>query len=138
MELKDGFKRMAGSGKYMYFNQGGYSVNKSDLTGSGRSIHYATAYNGGLNGKIFFMESGGNVQPDQGVTNPDTFKIRTDKYEDLTILANYETPVPVQVCWVNEGYNWGLIVGCFLSGAIVGAGAMVMTGRREQKKGYDI
>ena len=73
MELKDGFKRMAGSGKYIYFNQGRYSVNEWDLTGSGRSINYATAYNGGLNGKNFFMESGGNAQPDQGVTNPDTF-----------------------------------------------------------------
>lgn len=82
MEMKDGFKRMANSGEYVFFTQGSYMVNYWDIEFDGRSIHYATAYNGGVDGDVYFMEIGGNTRPDDGITNPDTFYIIYDDGED--------------------------------------------------------
>ena len=59
-EIRDSFKRDAGSLKWIQLNQVNYSTNEGDK--NGRSRNYKDAYDGGVSERGYYMQTGGNTR----------------------------------------------------------------------------
>ena len=59
-EMRDSFKRDAGSLKWIQLNQVNYSTNEGDK--NGRSRNYKDAYDGGISERGYYMQTGGNTR----------------------------------------------------------------------------